>query len=45
LGKPFKDLPTREQALNKTYSEEQIKSLHRLFKAHGMDLLGPPPGC
>jgi DNA-binding transcriptional MerR regulator/quercetin dioxygenase-like cupin family protein len=42
VGKPFKDLPTREQVVNKTYTEEQIKSLHRLFDAHGMDLLGPP---
>ncbi len=44
VGKPFKDLPTREQMVNKTYTEEQVKSLHRLFDAHGMDLLGPPPG-
>jgi len=44
IGKPFKDLPTREQVVNKTYTEEQIKSLHRLFEVHGMDLLGPPLG-
>ena len=43
VGK-FKDLPTREQVVNKTYTEEQIKSLHRFFHAYGMDLLGPPLG-
>jgi DNA-binding transcriptional MerR regulator/quercetin dioxygenase-like cupin family protein len=37
-----KDLPTREQALNKTYTEQQINAMHQLFEAHGMDLLGPP---
>ena len=42
VGKPFKDLPTREQVVNKTCTAEQTKSLHRLFRAHGMDLLGPP---
>ena len=44
LGKPFKDLITAEQLVGKTYTEEQVKSLQRLFEAHGMDLLGPPPG-
>ena len=43
IGKPFKDLPTREQMVNKTYTLEQVESLRRLFEAHGMDLL-PPPG-
>jgi DNA-binding transcriptional MerR regulator len=42
ITKPFKDLPTREQMVNKSYSEEQVKSLHRFFDDHGMDLLGPP---
>jgi DNA-binding transcriptional MerR regulator len=42
VGKPFKDLPTREQVVNKTYTEKQKNALHRLFDAHGMDLLGPP---
>jgi hypothetical protein len=37
----FKDLPTREQAINKTYKNEQIDALCRMFDAHGMDLLGP----
>jgi DNA-binding transcriptional MerR regulator len=41
----FKDLPTREQVSNKTYTKQQIKSLHQLFEAHGMDLLGAPLGC
>ena len=43
IGKPFKDLPTKEQMVNKTYTLKQVKSLMRLFDAHGMDLL-PPPG-
>jgi DNA-binding transcriptional MerR regulator/quercetin dioxygenase-like cupin family protein len=43
LGKPPKDLITAEQMVEKTYTEEQVKSLCRLFEAHGMDLL-PPPG-
>jgi DNA-binding transcriptional MerR regulator/quercetin dioxygenase-like cupin family protein len=37
----FKDLPSREDVINNTYTEEQVKGLHRLFGAHGMDLLGP----
>jgi DNA-binding transcriptional MerR regulator/quercetin dioxygenase-like cupin family protein len=44
LGKPPKDLITAEQLVGKTYTEEQVKSLHRLFESHGMDLLGPPLG-
>jgi hypothetical protein len=44
LGRPFKDLPTAEQMLNKTYTEQQVKSLHQFFDAYGMDLLGPPLG-
>jgi DNA-binding transcriptional MerR regulator/quercetin dioxygenase-like cupin family protein len=43
LGKPPKDLITAEQMVEKTFTEEQVKSLCRLFEAHGMDLL-PPPG-
>jgi DNA-binding transcriptional MerR regulator/quercetin dioxygenase-like cupin family protein len=43
LGQPPKDLITAEQMVEKTYTEEQVKSLCRLFEAHGMDLL-PPPG-
>jgi DNA-binding transcriptional MerR regulator/quercetin dioxygenase-like cupin family protein len=43
LGKPPKDLITAEQMANKSYTEDQVKSLHRLFETHGMDLL-PPPG-
>jgi mannose-6-phosphate isomerase-like protein (cupin superfamily) len=38
----FKDLPTREQAINKTYTDEQKNALKRLFEAHGMVLTGPP---
>ena len=43
LGKPPEDLITAEQMAEKTYAEEQVKSLHRLFAVHGMDIL-PPPG-
>jgi hypothetical protein len=42
VGKLSKDLPTREQVRNRTYTEEQKRTLHELFEAHGMDLLGPP---
>jgi DNA-binding transcriptional MerR regulator len=38
----FKNLPTREDVINKTYTEEQVQALVRLFSDHGMDLLGPP---
>lgn len=44
LAKPFKDLITADQVINKTYTEAQIKSMQRFFDAHGMDLLGPPLG-
>ena len=44
LSKPIKDLITAEQLINKTYTKGQVKSLHRLFDAHGMDLVGPPLG-
>ena len=43
LGKPPRDLITAEQMVEKTYTKQQVKSLHRLIEAHGMDLL-PPPG-
>jgi DNA-binding transcriptional MerR regulator/quercetin dioxygenase-like cupin family protein len=35
-------LPTQKQVLNNTYTEKQKTTLHQLFEAHGMDLLGPP---
>ena len=38
----FKDLPTLEQVINNSYTDEQKRAMHRLFDAHGMDLLGPP---
>jgi DNA-binding transcriptional MerR regulator/quercetin dioxygenase-like cupin family protein len=44
VAKPFKDLPTEDQLINKTYTEEQVKSMQVFFEAHGMDLLGPPLG-
>ena len=37
-----RNLPTIEQALNRTYTEEQKLTLRELFAAHGMRLLGPP---
>jgi DNA-binding transcriptional MerR regulator/quercetin dioxygenase-like cupin family protein len=37
-----KNLPSREQVVKNTYTEAQKSALHELFKAHGMDLLGPP---
>jgi mannose-6-phosphate isomerase-like protein (cupin superfamily) len=37
-----KDLPSREQVLKNVYTEEQKNTLHQLFEAHGMGLLGPP---
>ena len=44
VSRPFKDLPTAKQMADKTYTEEQIQSLHRFFDVYGMDLLGPPLG-
>jgi mannose-6-phosphate isomerase-like protein (cupin superfamily) len=41
LGK-FKDLPTREQAIGKSYTVKQIDGLKRVFEAHGMTVTGPP---
>jgi DNA-binding transcriptional MerR regulator/quercetin dioxygenase-like cupin family protein len=37
-----KNLPSREQVIKKTYTKEQRETVHQLFTAHGMDLLGPP---
>ena len=38
----FKDLPTREQANEKSYTAQQVDGLKRLFEAHGMIVTGPP---
>jgi len=38
----FKDLPTREQTTEKSYTAEQIDGLKRVFEAHGMIVTGPP---
>jgi len=38
----FEALPTREQAIEKTYGAQQIDALKRLFEAHGMIVTGPP---
>lgn len=40
----MRDLPTREDVVNKTYTDEQISSLDRLFSAYAMELRAPPPG-
>lgn len=39
----LRDVPTREDVINKTYTDEQIATLRRLFGAFGMELLAPPP--
>ena len=36
-----KDVPTREQAIEKSYTAEQIDGLKRVFEAHGMIVTGP----
>jgi DNA-binding transcriptional MerR regulator/quercetin dioxygenase-like cupin family protein len=38
----LKNLPSQSDVINNTYTEEQIKAVHQLFDAHGMDVLGPP---
>ena len=38
----LKDLLTREEALNKTYTDEQKHAMKQLFEAHGMTLTGLP---
>jgi DNA-binding transcriptional MerR regulator len=38
----FKDLPTREQAIEKSYTAKQKDGLKRVFEAHGMIVTGPP---
>jgi DNA-binding transcriptional MerR regulator len=38
----WKDLPTREEAIKKTYTDEQVNEMGPLFEAHGMVLTGPP---
>jgi DNA-binding transcriptional MerR regulator len=38
----FKDLPTREQAIEKSYTAKQTNGLKRVFEAHGMSVTGPP---
>lgn len=38
----LENTPTREDVINKTYTEEQVQTFDRLFRDHGMKLLGPP---
>jgi DNA-binding transcriptional MerR regulator len=40
----YKGLPTRDQAMNKSYTADQIDGLRRVFEAHGMIVTGPPLG-
>ena len=37
----FKGVPTPEQAIEKSYTAEQINGLKRVFDAHGMTVTGP----
>ncbi len=37
-----KDLPTREETIEKSYTAEQIDGLKQVFEAHGMTVTGPP---
>ena len=39
-----KELPTREQMVERSYKKEQIDGLKKLFEAHGMVVTGPPIG-
>jgi uncharacterized cupin superfamily protein len=41
-AKRVKELPTVDDVQNNTYTEQHVKTLHELFSAHDMDLLGPP---
>ena len=36
------DLPTKEDVVNNSYTEQHVTLLRQLFSTHGMDLLGPP---
>ena len=38
----FKDLPTRQQAIEKSYTAKQKDGLKQVFAAHGMIVTGPP---
>ena len=40
----FKELPTRDQVMERSVSDDQVAGLKRLFEAHGMELTGPPIG-
>jgi DNA-binding transcriptional MerR regulator len=40
----YSGLPTREQAIKKSYTAGQIEGLKRVFETHGMILTGPPLG-
>ncbi|HEY8750630.1 MAG TPA: hypothetical protein VIM11_21780 [Tepidisphaeraceae bacterium] len=36
------DIRSRQQVIDKIYTDEQRNVLRTLFDAHAMDLLGPP---
>jgi len=37
----YEDLPTAEQAINRTYTDQQVTAMKRMFEDHGMVLTGP----
>jgi DNA-binding transcriptional MerR regulator len=43
LGEHPKDLITPKQLVDKSFTEAQVKWLRKLFRDHGMDMLGPGP--
>jgi DNA-binding transcriptional MerR regulator len=43
LGEPPKDLITKQQLIDKSYTEAQVQSLRKLFRDHGMELSRPRP--
>lgn len=38
----LKNLPTRDDVIDKKYTKQQVQALDRLFSDHGMDLLSAP---
>jgi hypothetical protein len=38
----LKELPSRHDVINNSYTDEQVNALGRFFDAHGMELLGLP---
>jgi DNA-binding transcriptional MerR regulator len=38
----FHALPTREQVISNSFSDEQVTAMRQMFETFGMELLGPP---